>query len=529
MPVEVVAATADTVVDAILATGQIEAIQSVELRPDIEGRIAARSWCARARPSPAGSRSFKVDDAELKAEVARAEAERDLARQSLARTRELLAQKASSQSELERAEATGREHRGAVPAAQGAARADHGPRAVLRRRRAAAGEPRRLRHHVRRLDDAPDRVAPARGRSRCRSAMPNGSRSGQEVTFRVAALPGREFTGRVDFVDPVVQLPGRTITVKAQVPNPRRELQAGMFIEARLATAVRPNAVVIAEDAVLPIQGTNYVWVVSDGKATRRQVDLGVRTPGFVEARTGVEAGEQVVVGGQERLAEGAPVAATLVDRGPARPASGRESVGWYDGERQRHRRRGRPGGRSEAEGSLAWARSAGGAARRRSRYCSSAGAALRRADHARRAHELPGDLHLRRRGRLPRLAPRPGRRISSIPSAVSTEGRAVPVRGRLAPPGARPGRGGPERQADGLPPGEHPRRRSGGEGGRADAAARPHPRAARAAARQPRAPRRADLQRGRQRRPRAPATATGRARTVPRSSGGAPTARAWT
>ena len=41
MPVEVVTATADTVVDAILATGQIEAINSVELRPDIEGRIAA--------------------------------------------------------------------------------------------------------------------------------------------------------------------------------------------------------------------------------------------------------------------------------------------------------------------------------------------------------------------------------------------------------------------------------------------------------------------------------------------------------
>ena len=82
---------------------------------------------------------------------------------------------------------------------------------------------------------------------------------------------------------------------------------------------------VIAEDGVLPLQGTNYVWVVVDGKAVRRQVELGVRTPGFVEARSGVEAGEQVVVGGQERLAEGAPVAATLVDR---RPAGGSETVG---------------------------------------------------------------------------------------------------------------------------------------------------------------------------------------------------------
>ncbi len=107
MPVEVVVARSDTVVDAILATGQIEAVQSIELRSDIEGRVAAilvREGTVVSR----GRALIKIDDAELKAEVARAEAERDLARQSLSRTRELLSQKASSQSELERAEATTR-------------------------------------------------------------------------------------------------------------------------------------------------------------------------------------------------------------------------------------------------------------------------------------------------------------------------------------------------------------------------------------------------------------------------------------
>jgi membrane fusion protein (multidrug efflux system) len=137
----------------------------------------------------------------------------------------------------------------------------------------------------------------------------------QRVSFRVASLPGREFTGVVDFVDPVVQLPARTITVKARVPNPRRELQAGMFIEARLATATRPDAVVIPEDAVLSLQGARVVWVVVNGKAARREVALGVRTPGFVEVTSGVRAGEQVVVGGAERLSPDAPVAATVVKR----------------------------------------------------------------------------------------------------------------------------------------------------------------------------------------------------------------------
>jgi len=43
------------------------------------------------------------------------------------------------------------------------------------------------------------------------------------------------------------------------------------------------------------LQGSTFVWLVEQGKATRRQVDLGVRTPGFVEARTGVEsAGDHV-------------------------------------------------------------------------------------------------------------------------------------------------------------------------------------------------------------------------------------------
>jgi len=144
---------------------------------------------------------------------------------------------------------------------------------------------------------------------------------GQTVVFRVAALPGREFSGVVDFVDPVVQLPGRTITIKARVANPRRELSAGMFIEARLVIATRPDATVLPEDAIQPLQGSNLVWLVADGRVTQREVELGVRTPGFVEV-IGVAPGEQVVVSGGERLTIGGEVRATVVER---RPASGRE------------------------------------------------------------------------------------------------------------------------------------------------------------------------------------------------------------
>jgi membrane fusion protein (multidrug efflux system) len=317
LPVEVAVAQTDTVVDAILATGQIEAMQSIELRPEVEGRIAEilvreGSYVGQGTPL------FKVDDAELRAQVARAEADRDLAQQSLARTKELLDQKASSQSELERADATARSN--AAQLALLKVRLDRttvrAPFAgVVGQRFVSLGDYVTTDTRLASLQT----VSPQRAAFQVPERYADQLKLGQQVTFRVAALPGQEYTGRVDFVDPVVQLPGRTITVKAVTSNPRRALQSGMFIEARLATAVRPNAVVIPEDAIVALQGSSFVWVVIQGKATRRQVDLGVRTPGFVEARSGVEAAEQVVVGGQERLAEGAPVAPKVVNRVPVR------------------------------------------------------------------------------------------------------------------------------------------------------------------------------------------------------------------
>jgi membrane fusion protein (multidrug efflux system) len=133
-------------------------------------------------------------------------------------------------------------------------------------------------------------------------------RAGQTVQFTVAAQPNRVFRAIVEFIDPVVQDESRTIVVKARAPNPDRVLRPGMFIEARLATETRANSVVIPEDAVQPLRTANVVWVVSNGKASRRVVTLGTRAQGIVEVLGGISPGEAVVVGGLERMAEGMPV-----------------------------------------------------------------------------------------------------------------------------------------------------------------------------------------------------------------------------
>jgi membrane fusion protein (multidrug efflux system) len=318
MPVEVAVAQADTVRDEIAATGQIEAVQSIELRPDVEGRIVDiqfREGQLVARGTPL----FQIDSIELAAQVAQLTAQRDLAQQDLARTKELVAQNAASTSDLEHAEAS---HRGAeaqlrLQSTRLARTTVRAPFAgVVGQRFVSLGDYVNTSSRLVSLQT----INPQRASFQVPERYARSLQRGQRVTFRVGAITGRDFVGEVDFVDPVVQQPGRTILIKARVPNPQRLLQPGMFIEAHLVTGLRPNAVVVPEDAIVPLQGANYVWVVEEGKANRRQVGLGVRTPGFVEIASGVSVGEQVVVAGLEVLFPGAPVMARVVDRTQAAP-----------------------------------------------------------------------------------------------------------------------------------------------------------------------------------------------------------------
>jgi membrane fusion protein (multidrug efflux system) len=312
LPVEVAVAQRDTVVDAILATGEIEAVQSIELRPEVAGRLREVLVQEGATVS-SGTPLFKIDDAEINAEVARLTAERDLSVQALERTRELFEQEASSKSEMELAEANWRSAEARLQLEQ--VRLDRTTvrapfSGIVGERFVSVGDYVTTSTPLTTLQT----FNPQRAAFNVPERYAQDLAVGQEVTFKVAATSAT-YTGRVDFVNPVVQLPGRTIEVKANVPNPRHELIPGMFIDVRLATDVRADAIIVPEDAVLPLQGADYMWVIAADTASRREVTLGVRMPGFVEVVEGVGAGEQVVVGGLERLGEGAAVSPTVVER----------------------------------------------------------------------------------------------------------------------------------------------------------------------------------------------------------------------
>ena len=80
IPVEVAVARTETVRDEIAATGQVEAVQSIDLHPEVEGRITD-ILVREGQEVEAGTPLFKVDDAQLQAQVAQLAAQRDLAQQ----------------------------------------------------------------------------------------------------------------------------------------------------------------------------------------------------------------------------------------------------------------------------------------------------------------------------------------------------------------------------------------------------------------------------------------------------------------
>jgi len=320
MPVDVDTARYQSVVDAVRATGRIEAMQAVDLRPDEQGRVTGLHFF-EGQSVARGAPLVRIDDSMLRAQAERAAAERDLARQQRDRVRLLREQNASSAADLERAEAAARSAAAALSVlqlqiARSTVRAPFA--GVVGQRFVSVGDYVTTATRLLTLQT----VDPQRAVIEVPERHAVRLRPGQNVAFTVAAEPERTFNAIVDFIDPVVQTANRTIMVKGRAPNPNRVLRPGMFIEARLATATRNNAIVIPEDAVQPLRTANVVWAVDGGKASRRVVQLGARSQGVVEILSGIKAGELVVVGGLERMAEGMPVAANPRGKSPSAPTT---------------------------------------------------------------------------------------------------------------------------------------------------------------------------------------------------------------
>ena len=128
----------------------------------------------------------------------------------------------------------------------------------------------------------------------------------------VATVPGSNIPpikGKITSIFPQANSQTRTVTVEAVIDNPDGQLLSGKFLEMKILTARKPNALIIPQAAVVEFQDQPSVWVVEGDTVTAQPVTLGMSTGDRVEVTSGLESGQAVVTSGQNRLVENAPVA----------------------------------------------------------------------------------------------------------------------------------------------------------------------------------------------------------------------------
>ena len=297
-PVTTATVNAEAWAPTIDAVGSLTAVQGVNVAAELDGKIVHIAF-EPGTAVKAGDLLVQQDTSTEEAQLRAAEASVALARISLNRARELIAQLTISQSELDAADAfAGR----------------LGIRLVNLGQSLKAGDPL---VSLQALDPIyADFLLP-------QQRLPELAR---DLVVRVtsdALPPGQVTEGRLTAISPDVDSATRNVRVQATLANPDERLHPGMFVDLSVVLPTTEHVLVIPATAVLYAPYGDSVFVVEEkkggrsgapGKIVRQQiVRLGERRGDFVVVSSGLQAGETVVTTGVFKLRNG--IAVTVDNR----------------------------------------------------------------------------------------------------------------------------------------------------------------------------------------------------------------------
>ena len=307
MPVETAVVTQGSVADRFEAVGTIEAGEAITVVSEIDGSVVQIPFREGAEIGKGGLVA-QLDDTQLRAEAARAEALRDQSRITYERVKSVVEQAAGAPQALDYAAAALKVAEANLAVAQarlektrivapwagilGARRVS--PGAFLR-----AGQPITDLAAIREIRvnfSAPERYLSSLHR-------------GAEVTVSTTAYPGYDLVGRIDIVEPVLDASMRSARVVARVHNPGAKFRPGMSANVTAVLGERQNALTVPNEAVFVEGSQAFVYVVKpDSTVTRTALTLGTRRADVVEVVQGLEPGMRVVRTGHQKLFESARV-----------------------------------------------------------------------------------------------------------------------------------------------------------------------------------------------------------------------------
>jgi len=298
----------------ITAVGSLRSDETVMLRPEVAGLIREINF-QEGQPVKKGQVLLRLDDAIARAELAQASANLALAQSQNNRAASLQAEGFISKQGRDEAASNLKVQQAAVALAR--ARLEKtvivAPFAgVIGLRNVSVGDYVNAGQDLVQLEA----INPLKLDFRIPELYLTQVRAGQALDVRFDALPEVQRAGKVIAISPVVDAGGRSILVRAQVPNDPTDgdnslLRPGLFARVQLLFA-REDVLVVPETALAPAGQVQYVYrVVNDqteARAERVEVAIGQRRDGLVEVQHGLNAGDAVVVAGLQRLSDGARV-----------------------------------------------------------------------------------------------------------------------------------------------------------------------------------------------------------------------------
>ena len=327
--VDVVTVTAGSATITQDLPGRLQAVRSAQVRARVEGVVEKRLF-VEGTDVAAGTPLFRIDARTFQTQTAAAEADLAAAKAVLARYTPLVAIKAVSQQEFDAAEARVKQTEAtvakahldlenAVPAAPIAGRV--GRALVTEGALVGKGEATHL-VTIEQLD--PIRVEFSQSYSdmlRLQQAVKAGKQKrADSAKVELLLEDGTLYAekGRLDFADLAVDPASGAVVLRAEFPNPRRELLPGTFVRIRFPQAQLDNAIRVPQRAVQASpQGQSVLMVDAEGKVVPRPITTGAMAGTDFIVTDGLKGGEQVIVNGLQKVRPGAVVKPVLLGTVP--------------------------------------------------------------------------------------------------------------------------------------------------------------------------------------------------------------------
>lgn len=317
--------------------GRLEGVRTAEVRARVEGIVLSRNY-REGGEVKAGQVMFKIDPApyqaqlaSAKASLARAEANAVAARQKAERYKPLVAVNAVSKQEYDEAVAAAGQAAAEIASAKAAvttAQINLGYTTVTapisgRAGRALVTEGALVGNGqatqlalVEQVDPIwVTFTQPATEVMRLRRAIESGAIKGVDggAKVRLFLEDGTEYseTGKLLFSDMTVDPSTGAITLRAQFPNPRRDLLSGTYVRVRVEQGVDENALTVPQRGLIRSgQGASVLVVGADGNVAAVPVKVGPAIGDRWIVTEGLKGGEKVIVEGLQKVKPGAPAKA---------------------------------------------------------------------------------------------------------------------------------------------------------------------------------------------------------------------------